>query len=80
MIFSIIECCIIVDLLKGKDNKMFSLLLIAVSHMVLGDPGCLQELREALCGLPALPWCGRRWLCLLNTDHCCLSCNDIVAG
>ena len=80
LFFSIIECCIIVDLLMGEDNRTFSLFLIAIFHMVQGDPGCMQELREALCGLHALPWCGRHWLCLLNTDHYCLSCNDIVSG
>lgn len=64
----------------GEDSRMFSLLLIAIFHMVQGDPGCVQELREALCGLPAFPWRGRHWLCLLNTDRYCLSCNDIVSG
>lgn len=80
LFFSSIERCIIVDLLMGEDNRMFSLFLIAIFHMVQGDPGCVQELREALCSLPALPWCGRHWLCLLNTDHYCLSCNAVVSG
>lgn len=72
-IFNVTECCIVVDLLVGEDNRTFS-----TSRGCLpaaqGSPGCVQEVAtEAIGHLPTLPLYDRDGLCLSNTTHTVLA-------